>query len=73
MEIHQLRVDMVVDAPLLQVKFFPVVAQRLIPMVSLNMEIPQFFIDKVVVAPVVLVERLPVPCVVRFMRHEARS
>ena len=42
-------------------------------MVSLTMEIPQFFIDKVSDAPVVQVERVPVLCVDRFMRHDACS
>ena len=37
----------------------PVVTPRLIPMVPLTMDIPQFFIDKVIVAPVVQVERVP--------------
>ena len=42
-------------------KFFniPVVAQRLFPMVSETMEVPQLLVDKVVDVPVMLVVRLP--------------
>ena len=59
---HNLHVNKVIDAPILQfvqvpkvVIFFFVATQRLIPMVSLTREIPQLPVDTVIDVPVVLV------------------
>ena len=57
-EILQLLVDKVVDAPIMQVVQvvkIPVVAQRLFPMVLQTIEIPKFVFDKVIDVPVVQV------------------
>ena len=53
-EIPQLRIDEVVDAPMQVVQIFPVVVQRLTPMVQTARRttgIPQFFFDKMIDVP----------------------
>ena len=63
-EIHRY-VNKVIDAPVVrfvrvpQVIIFLVATQRLIPMVSLTMEIPQLSVDTVIDVPVVQVVRVP--------------
>ncbi len=58
-------VNKVNDAPVMQfvrvsqVVIFPVATQRLIPTVSLTMEIPQLLVDTVIDVPVVQVVRVP--------------
>ena len=62
---HSLHVTKVIDAPVLQfvrvpkIVIFLVATQRLIPMVSLTMEIPQLPVDTVIDVPVVQVGRIP--------------